>query len=270
MRGPIGAELKTLARLWPERAIFFTPAYPKLGRTVSNGCVFVNGVPLDRTGFAHDPTHPARTSSVAGMLDEPIVVLPGASAIPDHPAPGHIYMFDAATDADLDAAIRVLAERKLLGLTAGSGGFAAGLARMLPVDRNQTAPLPRAARPIVVSGSMHPISAEQLRHAGAWPVLECSGFPNGHHGLAQMAAAARQRIGRDSIDTMIVFGGDTAHAVMCALGVRQIEPMGEALPGIPISSIAYQNRTLTLITKAGGFGGPDLLPQLAAALHMEI
>jgi uncharacterized protein YgbK (DUF1537 family) len=42
------------------------------------------------------------------------------------------------------------------------------------------------------------------------------------------------------------------------------------LPGIPVSSILYEGRSLTLITKAGGFGGPDLLPQLAAALHTEI
>jgi uncharacterized protein YgbK (DUF1537 family) len=115
---------------------------------------------------------------------------------------------------------------------------------------------------------MHAISAEQLRHAGSWPVIECSRFSSGPEALDKLTRAALERVG--AVDTMIIFGGDTARSLMKALGIREIEPLGEALPGVPVSRIIHSGRPLTLITKAGGFGGPDLLPQLAAALHTEI
>jgi D-threonate/D-erythronate kinase len=270
MRGPIGAGLRALAALWPNRAIFFTPAYPALGRTVIDGSVFVDGVPLAATAFAHDPTHPADSSRIDEILARSGVRVSPVRGIPADPAPGSIYAFDAATDPELDEIAEALAARNLLGATAGSGGFAGRLARLLPVERTPPVNVPAAGKPLVVSGSMHAISAAQLRQAGRWPVLECSAFANGRHALEKTAARARDEIQKNAIDTIVAFGGDTARALMAALGVRSIQPIGEALPGIPVSSILYEGRSLTLITKAGGFGGPDLLPQLAAALHTEI
>jgi uncharacterized protein YgbK (DUF1537 family) len=270
MRGPIGAELRAFAALSPERSIFFTPAYPKLGRTVVDGAVFVDGAPLVATGFARDPTHPVLASRIDEILAPSGVSVLSVKAIPADPVPGTIYALDAATDSELDEIAETLAARNLLGITAGSGGLAARLARMLPLHRTEAAKLPPANRALVVSGSMHAISAGQLRHAGRWPVLECSSFSNGRDALEKTAARAREEIEKNAIDTIVVFGGDTARALMAALGVRAIDPIGEALPGIPISTIVYQGRPLTLITKAGGFGAPDLLPKVAAALHTEI
>jgi uncharacterized protein YgbK (DUF1537 family) len=270
MRGPIGAELRALAGVWPERPIFFTPAYPKLGRTVVDGCVFVDGAPLAETGFARDPTHPAGSSRIDEILARSGVNVLPVKGIPADPAPGVIYGLDAVSDSELDEIAGTLAGRNLLGVTAGSGGLAARLARILPVRRVAIAPLRAAGKALVLSGSMHGISAGQLRHAGAWPVLECSGFSDGRDGLTRIAEAARDRISNDAIDTIVIFGGDTARALMDALDVHSVDPMGEALPGVPISTIVYNGRRLTLVTKAGGFGGPDLLPRLRAALQTEI
>jgi uncharacterized protein YgbK (DUF1537 family) len=248
VRGPIAASIAALSGVWPHREIFFTPAYPKLGRTVVNGHLLVDGVPINGTPFRHDPTHPARSSHLAELL-------------------GGLRVFDAASDYDLARIARAAVQARA-SIIVGSGGLAREAAPLLPISRNAPQNLPPIGKPIVVSGSMHAISAEQLRRAGSWPVIECSAFSSGPEALGNLTQAALERIG--AIDTMIVFGGDTARSLMNALGVRDIEPAGEALPGIPVSRIISDGRPLTLITKAGGFGGPDLLPQLAAALHTEI
>jgi uncharacterized protein YgbK (DUF1537 family) len=249
MRGPVAASLDALAGVWPERVVFFTPAYPKLGRTVVNGHLLVDGVPVNGTAFRHDPTHPARSSYVGEMLRA-------------------FRVFDAASDEDLARIARAGSESATAAILAGSGGLAREAAALLPISRGAPQALPRIGKPIIVSGSMHAISAEQLRHSGSWPVIECSGFSSGLEALENLTRAALERI--ELADTMIVFGGDTARSLMNALGIREIEPLGEALPGVPVSRIIHSGRPLTLITKAGGFGGPDLLPQLAAALHTEI
>jgi len=249
MRGPIGASVAALSSVWPEREVFFTPAYPKLGRTVVKGHLLVNGVPVNGTAFARDPTHPARSSHIAEIL-------------------GDLRVFDAESDEDLARIARAALESATGPIIAGSGGLAREAAALLPITRRVPQNLPRIEKAIVVSGSMHATSAEQLRHAGYWPVIEGSAFSNGPEALDNLTRAALEHVG--TVDTMIVFGGDTARSLMNALGIREIEPLGEALPGVPVSRIIHGGRPLTLITKAGGFGGPDLLPQLAAALHTEI
>jgi hypothetical protein len=48
--------------------------------------------------------------------------------------------------------------------------------------------------------------------------------------------------------------------------VQAIYPVRELRHGVPISRIVVDSRPLKLITKAGGFGGPDLVHQLRSAL----
>ena len=66
-------------------------------------------------------------------------------------------------------------------------------------------------------------------------------------------------------DAVIVFGGDTAFRILSALGQPLLRPIGEILPGVPVSRIDGY-RTL-MITKAGGFGEPGLLEQLEKKLN---
>lgn len=257
MRGPIAAEIAALKRLWPGRPIFFTPAYPAVGRTVVNGRVYVNGAPLHQTAFNSDPTHPARTSEIGEMLGD---------------AGETVRVLDASSDECLGRIAEEIRAREAPVIVAGSGGLARQLAPRLPMARGTGRRLPNALQPMVVCGSMHGTSAEQIRFAGKWPVIECAAYSNGATALASIASRTRERVKERTkeIDTLIVFGGDTARALMRELGVRWIEPLGEALTGVPVSRIEYEGRALTLITKAGGFGGPDFLPRLAAILETGI
>jgi uncharacterized protein YgbK (DUF1537 family) len=71
-------------------------------------------------------------------------------------------------------------------------------------------------------------------------------------GLAQ-AVSRLVREGR--ISGIVATGGDTANALCNALGAQALEILGEVEAGIPILRLLGE-RSLPLVTKAGGFGTP--------------
>jgi len=71
-------------------------------------------------------------------------------------------------------------------------------------------------------------------------------------GLAQ----AGSRLIRDGlVSGVVATGGDTANALCSTLGAQALEILGEVEAGIPIMRIVGE-RSLPLVTKAGGFGSP--------------
>jgi uncharacterized protein YgbK (DUF1537 family) len=54
---------------------------------------------------------------------------------------------------------------------------------------------------------------------------------------------------------VIIFGGDTALALWREMGITALEPLGEILPGVAVSRASGR----IFITKAGGYGQPDLV-----------
>jgi D-threonate/D-erythronate kinase len=69
-------------------------------------------------------------------------------------------------------------------------------------------------------------------------------------GLAQVAS----RLASESrISGIVATGGDTANALCNALGAQALEILGEVEAGIPIMRLLGE-RSLPLVTKAGGFG----------------
>ena len=81
--------------------------------------------------------------------------------------------------------------------------------------------------------------------------------------LAEVAAAAFAGQ-RDC--ALAVFGGDTLFALAQALGVAAIEPLGELSPGVVLSRAQGALGGFTLVSKAGGFGGEDVLCSIRQAL----
>lgn len=83
-------------------------------------------------------------------------------------------------------------------------------------------------------------------------------------------------IGDTGVDAILIFGGDTAFGLAAALGHPRLEPLGEPVPGVALSRVAAEElavalpgrgRALFLLTKAGGFGSPDLIMQLRRVLR---
>ncbi|NWG14851.1 MAG: four-carbon acid sugar kinase family protein, partial [Acidobacteria bacterium] len=70
LRGNIGSELQALLSAFPGEPLVYAPAYPRLGRTVKDGILFVDGVPVSRTRFASDPLEPVRESNIRILLED--------------------------------------------------------------------------------------------------------------------------------------------------------------------------------------------------------
>ena len=64
---------------------------------------------------------------------------------------------------------------------------------------------------------------------------------------------------------LVVTGGETLHGLLQALGASSLLVTGELMPGVPHSRArrAVAGTMLTVISKSGGFGAPDLLIRLA-------
>ena len=72
--------------------------------------------------------------------------------------------------------------------------------------------------------------------------------------LAQMVAPRADRIG-----ALVASGGESARAVLQALGITHLRLIGELETGLPCSMTEGWKRRLPVLTKAGGFGTPQTL-----------
>ncbi|MGE0405198.1 MAG: four-carbon acid sugar kinase family protein [Candidatus Korobacteraceae bacterium] len=79
--------------------------------------------------------------------------------------------------------------------------------------------------------------------------------------LARMVAAHSQ-----AIHALVVTGGETARAVLLALGVRGLSILYEIEPGVPLA-ITHDALALPVITKAGAFGNQETLLRCRVALR---
>jgi uncharacterized protein YgbK (DUF1537 family) len=179
-RGNIGPVADALLEALGGRFTVATPAYPRNGRTVYQGNLFVNGVPLAESGMKDHPLTPMRDSSLVRVL---------ASQTPHRVALVPFEVMDAGADsvrARLEALAKearyaildALADEHLvaageacahLPLTTGGAGLAMGLARALAAGRSaQTAEFPRAEGPVaLLSGSCARATLEQVAAAKA-------------------------------------------------------------------------------------------------------
>ncbi|NBZ86313.1 four-carbon acid sugar kinase family protein [Stagnihabitans tardus] len=240
MKGHIVAEVRAILARRGGTAIL-CPAIPELGRVV-----------------------------VGGHLTGAGVAQPLPVAREDWAAP------DAATEADLDRIV-ASAEGALL---VGARGLAAALARTM--GRQAPSP-PVLQRPLAfVVGSRDPISLAQVaRLAEALPPLPC---PDGEvppvpHALFFQATpgpgadggtvATRLALGAlphlRACRSMVLTGGETAAAVLQALGVGRLELLGEVATGLPLSRALDVPGQPLIVTKSGGFGAEDCLLTLFRA-----
>jgi D-threonate/D-erythronate kinase len=244
LRGNIAAEFRALLQVAPERSLIYAPAYPEMGRTVRNGQLFVHGIPVHQSEFAADPLNPVRCSDLAELL----------AGIP-------LSLQDGETVGDLAEIAREVVERDPPPLAAGPAALAGALAAHLQRGRNVFA-LPNVSRCLVINGSMNPVSVGQIEFARAhgcfddrWICFDGTGEGEGLERAARTGEKVRQILQESQIEALVIFGGDTAFGIHRALGSHDFRPCGEVAPGVPISRCG----DLFWITKAGGFGPPDVL-----------
>jgi uncharacterized protein YgbK (DUF1537 family) len=244
LRGNIGAELAALHELYPDRPMIYVPAYPEMGRTVRNGELLVYGVPVHQTAFANDPLNPIRDSRIQTLL-----------------GPLEATILDGETDEDVRAAARQVFEYES-AIVAGPAAIAGAIAEQLPPRPKPE--LPRATRCLVINGSLHPTAAAQMdcAHQAGWTVFSYEGPEAGLERARRIGSCVQAILQQATYDALIIMGGDTAFGIHEALGAEDFTVYGDILPGVPLS----RANGITWITKAGGFGPPDLLPRLKEQL----
>jgi uncharacterized protein YgbK (DUF1537 family) len=179
LRGQPRAEIEAILNATGHERALLIPANPSKGRVVSNGQYFIDGVPLDKTYFAHDPEHPRKSAAIHDLL--------GKSSGPTDA----IEVPDVATVNDL----RQHASRNQANtLAAGAADFFAALleARIDP-SRGQTgACSPQMVAPaLLVCGSRAAWSQRQRQCAAAGlPALKLS--PNDSFSATQQAVQRLQ------------------------------------------------------------------------------
>ncbi|MCZ8519548.1 MULTISPECIES: four-carbon acid sugar kinase family protein [Paenibacillus] len=177
LRGNLGAELDAVYDELQPDFVLAAPAYPKMGRTVKEGRLYVHGIPLHETEFARDPRTPVRSSVIAdilrGQTQRDSGLVPAAlwrdgggeaeSLLRSFARRGIRYLIaDAEEDGDLARMAEVLSRLPYAIVWAGS----AGLAGELPIRRPESRggfELPAADGPVLaVVGSVHPSARRQL------------------------------------------------------------------------------------------------------------
>jgi uncharacterized protein YgbK (DUF1537 family) len=269
--------------------VLVVPSFPGLGRACVGGVVFDDGVPVHEGAAGHDVKAPITTSRPADQLRaagaHDVVVCHDLTDLVDWlEVPGGIAVADAATDNDLAAIANrwVGVEGVLFAGTSAAIG-SAGARLFDGEERNER---PTVHGPVlVVCGSAHQRAIEQIGRAeqrGAQVFLEdyeqaLEAVPNGEPvvlgppvsdeplstdaataAMAAMARAVATITESHQLGAIVVIGGDTADAV---LGRERLDVGGLVADGTPWSLRPGRERPL-IVTRAGGFGGPDALVDL--------
>lgn len=282
LRGRVGAEVDALMRAAGVASALLTPAFPALGRTVVERLLLVDGVPVTETPLARDPDFPAGDGAgivdlLRPELDRALAWIPLAEVRAGGEAlaarldrlRGTVAVADAETDRDLLALVDAALAVEPAPLLVGSAGLAGALAARLGLLAGPVAP-PRGRRWLVVAGSRHPATRRQVeacRAAGlavlAAPERE---EPDRARVVARLAAEVRRRLDQDTFDLLVVTGGQTAVAVLAALDAEGLDLVGAPAAGLALGDLrGGRHAGLPVITKAGGFGDPDLLVALREA-----
>ena len=209
---------------------------------------------------------------------------------------------DAERDADLEALVRAVPDPSGV-LWAGSAGLALALGGVYPGPGAGGVPASPGPthRVLVVIGSLSGVSREQLRrlveeygdvavpvHADRRGAVEeaagiarraLSGGPcavvhspgersrpgTGGPVVRSLAEVAARLCGQGLFDALVMTGGSTAVRVALRLGASGIRLGGEVEAGVPWGTLIGPN-PYTVVTKAGGFGGPDTLVGVVRSL----
>ena len=171
MRGSVSAQVQGALSAWKahhaQAVAVICPAYPAMGRSIVNGQLLVNGVPVNDTPSGKDAICPVPTANMPTLL-------PGALALPCQEAQALAQairtsgstqvVIDAQSDADLDCIARAIALLGDAAIPVGSAGLAQAIVRTQPpqVTRDIANPLPLKAPALLLVTSIHDTSQQQV------------------------------------------------------------------------------------------------------------
>jgi uncharacterized protein YgbK (DUF1537 family) len=304
LRGNVAAETLAMMDALGRPNAIVAPAFPGQGRTVRAGVVHVRGVPLAQTNFARDALSPPPLAPLHEVYRAASPALRAACVPPGGPfdlaaraGEQVAAVVDSESDQDLAQTVRALEGRLHTCVLVGSAGIAAAVAEGC-LERG-----PRPEQPavrdqvLVMVGSRAEQSIEQAsllaQQSGARMALAPNGRladdgalaaqartlvvraapgPEGQEGDAEAVAAEMARnavrlLQARPIGALVATGGDTAVAILQALGQPALQVMGDLMPGIPYGRLRVAGQPVWLVTKAGGFGTREALCEIVDRLR---
>jgi uncharacterized protein YgbK (DUF1537 family) len=206
----------------------------------------------------------------------------------------NLVVVDAVERKHLDIIAQTILLAEGAWLPCGSAGLAQSLAALLTPPASAPAKLPCASEPfLIVAGSRQRATAAQIKRVesalGAQVLFfagdvrdkdrlaeEALGYlaigqsvvislqasfirAEGRQIAAGLAQAALAIHTNSKLGGLILTGGDTAIAVCQLLGAQAIQILHEVEPGVPLGILKGGRADgLPVVTKAGGFGSPDV------------
>ena len=302
LRGNVAAELAAAFGVSGRTRVIVAPAFPEARRTTVGGNQLVRGVAVDETEMHDDPQTPVREAHVPTLLADAFSSV-GTLGAEDVADPERVRLAlegnecvvaDAECDSDLGALVRAVPDPTRV-LWAGSAGLAHALGSVYPGPRAGDVGERRAqSRPVlVVVGSLSGVAREQVRRlveeygdisveaAGDDAVVMAREVLSGGtcavvHSPEEQNASGEAVVGTLAgvvgrlseerlFGGLIMTGGATAVGVARRLGATGIELEGEVEAGVPVGALIGPN-SYPVVTKAGGFGGPDTLVRAVQVL----
>jgi uncharacterized protein YgbK (DUF1537 family) len=272
------------------------PALPVNGRTQYLGHLFVNGVPLAESPMRHHPLNPmtdsnlvrhlaAQTTSRVGLIPLPIVQSGDIKAYAARLG-ARMLLVDAVTESNLARIAEAFVDSPLIS---GGSGIAAHLPAFWHTESEFLSP--PAIEPsgvLMLAGSCSAATLEQLaRYPGpkirfdaaakldpADRTLVYSSAPPDQRLPLESAGRIEQTLASVAVDMVnkhrvrriIVAGGETAGAVVDALGIKAVEVLRVLSPGVPALRTLGAH-PIALVLKSGNFGPPDFFAEAAAYLE---
>lgn len=181
LRGNLGVEIDAVMDVIPFDFAVVAPAFPKIGRTTSQGIHYLNGVPVSETEIANDPKCPVNESDLVKLFSSqskrkvgliPLDILrAGKNQVHLNiqsllEAKTELIVFDATTEEDVGHIAEWVAQTSYKTLWAGSAGLADFLpsALSLPVHSSESSEQTLGGtKPVMlVAGSISQVTRGQV------------------------------------------------------------------------------------------------------------
>jgi uncharacterized protein YgbK (DUF1537 family) len=298
LRGNVGAELQAIVETCGFSLALVAPAFPAMGRTLEAGLLLVAG--SSQREAVHLPSLLRQQGAsrvvhfgLATWADGPDAFQEQLKGLTEKT----IVVLDSINDNDLETVVRAGSNIGRRVLLAGSAGLAAAAAKVIAEELQRPAPV--AARPrdsaqgsaVLVMGSTHPVTQAQVNYLVKHRPIARIELAENSIQQAAKALEKRQHVlatVRQNLDDknrlaplldvlrnpatrgLVLSGGDTAFAILSALSATGIKLVSEVVPGIPRGRlIGGPVEGLSVVTKAGGFGGEDALAVIADFLAQQ-
>ncbi len=287
LRGNIKTEIEVLLEnIDLEEKVAVVLPFPKLGRVVKNGKLWIDGVELKDTSFAKDPYWKLESSNVLDYFGGELMSLEElhsentVSLLENKKS--RVLVFEAETNEDLDKISKLLIKQKLDKYLVASAGIMEFMLHNWGFEKEKI---------LVVSGSCNKININQTKlfieeykpniydyYVDEEKVL----FEEGKEGYIlrsirdgeersskdieiikkAIAQRAKEICEKQKIKKIILSGGDISIAFMEEFGITKLEILSEIETGIGFGT----SGDWQLIMKPGGYGSEKIYEKMYSFL----